>query len=121
MKLCRGEFSASSRVTSFLSTVSRFQARVRHIAGQANLPSDYASRNPLKCIDQTCQICKFITAEEGPVVLSIIVTDNIDGRAKMSFTSRATWLATQLDCPDLRRSHFSGQVNCTKWTPHCIL
>ena len=105
IKLCRGEFSASSRVTSFLSTVSRFQARVRHIAGQANLPSDYASRNPLKCIDQTCQICKFITAEEESVVLSITVADIIDGRAKMPFTSRATWLATQLDCPDLRRSH----------------
>ena len=23
----------------------------------------------------------------------------------MPFTSRATWLATQRDCPDLRRSH----------------
>ena len=51
MKLCCGEYSASSRVTSFLSTVSEFQTRVRHIAGQANLPSDYASENPLKCID----------------------------------------------------------------------
>jgi hypothetical protein len=37
-KLCRGEFSASSRVTAFLSTISRYQARIGHISGAANLP-----------------------------------------------------------------------------------
>ena len=42
-KLKRGEFSASSRATTFLSTVSRYSAHIRHIAGVENLPSDYAS------------------------------------------------------------------------------
>ena len=32
--LCRGEFSASLRVTSFLSTVSRYQINVRHLMAQ---------------------------------------------------------------------------------------
>ena len=32
----------SSRVTVVLSTVSRYQVRVRHIAGIENLPSDVA-------------------------------------------------------------------------------
>ena len=41
-KLNRGEFSASSRVATFLSTVSRYQVQVCHIAGIENLPSDYA-------------------------------------------------------------------------------
>jgi hypothetical protein len=35
-KLKRGEFSASSRVTTFLTTVSRYQVHVRHIAGAEN-------------------------------------------------------------------------------------
>ncbi|KAK3741258.1 hypothetical protein QZH41_019955 [Actinostola sp. cb2023] len=34
-KLCRGEFSVSPRVSTFLSTVSRYQATVQHVAGAA--------------------------------------------------------------------------------------
>ncbi|KXJ10870.1 Transposon Ty3-G Gag-Pol polyprotein [Exaiptasia diaphana] len=44
-KLARGEFSASPRVTSFLTTASRYQVSVQHLAGNAYLPSDFASRN----------------------------------------------------------------------------
>ena len=44
-KLCRGQFSSSPRVTTFLSTVSRYQISLRHLAGSANLPSEFASRN----------------------------------------------------------------------------
>ena len=43
-KLCRGEFSASPRVSTFLSSVSRYQLSVRHVAGAAILPLDFASR-----------------------------------------------------------------------------
>ena len=42
-KLCRGEFSTSPRVSTFLSTASRFQATIRHLTGSANVPSDFAS------------------------------------------------------------------------------
>ena len=59
-KLCRGEFSNSVRVTSFLSTASRYQVVIGHIAGSANLPSDYASRNPVACQDSNCQVCTFV-------------------------------------------------------------
>ena len=38
-KLSRGEFSASLRVHTFLSTVSRYQASVEHVAGSAILPT----------------------------------------------------------------------------------
>ncbi|CAC5401565.1 unnamed protein product [Mytilus coruscus] len=40
-KLCRGEFSASPRVTTFLSVVSRSQVSVNHLSGRANVPSDF--------------------------------------------------------------------------------
>ena len=42
-KLCRGEFSTSPRVSTFLSVVSRFQASVRHVSGAAIL-RDYLSQ-----------------------------------------------------------------------------
>ena len=55
-KLCRGEFSASPRVSTFLSVVSRYQASVRHVSGAAILPSDFASRNAAACENETCQV-----------------------------------------------------------------
>ena len=104
-KLKRGEFSASSRVTTFLSTVSRYSVQLRHIAGVENLPSDYASRNPKECLDLSCQICKFIVELEDSVIRSLSVRDVLQGSVKMPFTSRAAWHATQLECPHLRRTH----------------
>ena len=67
-KLFRGEFSASPRVTSFLTTVSRHQVSLQHLAGTANLPSDFSSRNApdfrvnrtakfaLSCTNQSLQL-----------------------------------------------------------------
>ena len=104
-KLKRGEFSASSRVTTFLSTVRRYSVQLRHIAGVENLPSDYASRNPKECLDSSCQICKFIVELEDSVIRSLSVRDALQGSVKMPFTSRAAWQTTQLECPHLRRTH----------------
>lgn len=70
-KLSPGEFSASPRVTSFLSVVSRYQASVRHLSGSANIPSDFASRNVPDCSEPRCQVCSFITYLEDSVVRSI--------------------------------------------------
>ncbi|CAG2223099.1 unnamed protein product [Mytilus edulis] len=59
-KLCRGEFSASPRVTSFLSVVSRYQVSVNHLSGRANIPSDFASRNAPVCTEPNCQALTLI-------------------------------------------------------------
>lgn len=104
-KLLRGEFSSSSRVTAFLSLVSRYHVQVQHISGLANLPADYASRNPLECSDQRCQICKFICETEDSVVRGLSIDDVVNGSTRMPFTSRAAWHAAQQDCPNLRRVH----------------
>ena len=104
-KLSRGEFSNSSRVTTFLSTVSRYQVILRHIAGVANLPSDYTSRNPPNCPENNCQLCKFIQETEDSVIRSLSVRDIIDGSGRMPFTSRVAWQATQQECSSLRRTH----------------
>ena len=104
-KLNRGEFSTSSRVTSFLSLVSRYKINVRHISGESNLPSDFTSRNPVQCQESSCQICKFVDEMDDAVVFGVSVKDVLEGSIVMPFTNRQAWLATQRDCPDLRRTH----------------
>ena len=104
-KLCRGEFSASPRVTSFLSSVSRYQINVRNLNGSVNIPSDFASLNASECTEPRCQICSFITQLEDSVVRSVHFQDIIDNQTRLPFTTRSAWLAIQTDCPDLRRTH----------------
>ena len=104
-KLCRGEFSASPRATSFLSTVSRYQINVRHLSGSVNIPSDFASRNASECMEPRCQICSFITQLEDSVVRSVLVQDTTYNQTRLPFTTRSAWLAIHTDCPDLRRIH----------------
>lgn len=67
-KLRRGEFSSSPRVTSFLSTASRYQVDLQHLAGSANIPSDFASKNAAECNNPSCMICNFIIQVEDSVV-----------------------------------------------------
>ena len=94
-KLCRGEFSTSPRVSTFLSVVSSFQASVRHVSGAAILPSDFASRNapPPACQDVTCQMCAFIHRTQECVVRQTSIQDILHGHARLPFTTRASWLA----------------------------
>ncbi|KAJ8396457.1 hypothetical protein AAFF_G00017630 [Aldrovandia affinis] len=103
-KLCRGEFSASPRVTSFLSTASRFQVLIRHVAGAAILPSDFASRNAPECESPTCQVCTFIHTTADSVVRQVTAEGVMRGAQKLPFTNRSAWLALQSECSDLRRT-----------------
>ena len=104
-KFCSGAFSASPRVTSFLSTVSRYQINVRHLNGSVTIPSDFASRNASECTGPRCKICSFITQLEDSVVRSVHFQDIIDNKTRLPFTTRSAWLAIQTYCPDLRRTH----------------
>ena len=104
-KLCRGEFSACPRVTSFLSVVSRYQVTVRHLSGSVNIPSDFASRNAPECNEPKCQFCSFIVQTEDVVVRSASVQDVLDNMTRCPFTTRSAWLDIQSEYPDLRRTH----------------
>jgi hypothetical protein len=103
-KLRRGEFSASPRVTSFLSIVSSYQADIQHLASSANVPSDCASRNAPECNEPKCQICNFISTTEDSVVRSTSVQD-VHHLPRLPFTTRSAWIQIQSECPDLRRTH----------------
>ena len=104
-KLCRGEFSASPRLSTFLTVVSQYQATIRHLAGSANIPSDFASRNAAECNNPDCQICSFIVQTEDCVVRNVSIQDIISEKIRLPFTSRAAWSSTQQECPELRRVH----------------
>ena len=104
-KLCRGEFSASPRVLTFLSVVSRYQVSVRYICGVANMPSDHASRNVPDCNKPNCQVCSYVQRIEESVIRQINVQDVISGKVCLPFTSRCSWLSIQSECADMRRTH----------------
>ena len=104
-KLCRGEFSASPRVSNFLSVVSRYQASVRHVSGAAIFPSDFASRNAAACENDTCQVCSFISRTRDSVVRAVSIQDILQGNVHLPFTSRPALVAVQSECPHLCRTH----------------
>lgn len=104
-KLCRGEFSNSPRITSYLSTVARYQAHIQHLAGAANIPSDFASRNAPECSNPSCQVCAFVARLEESVVHAVTVSDLISGKVNIPYCSRSSWRVTQAESPDLRRVH----------------
>jgi hypothetical protein len=102
-KLCRGEFSTSPRVSSFLTIVSRYQVSIRHISGATNILADFASRNAPDCREPQCQVCGFITRLEEAVVCKTSVPDILAGNMRIPYASRASWFQAQHECPDLRR------------------
>ena len=103
-KLLRGEFSVSPRVYTFLASASRYPISIRHLAGEANLPTDFASRNAAECHEPTCQVCSFVQETQSAAVHQVTVTDVLSGKARLPFTSQPAWLQMQSECPDLRRT-----------------
>ena len=104
-KLCRGEFSATPRVSTFLSTVSRYQASVRHVSGSTILPSDFAGQNTAPCEDEAWQVCALIRLTQDSVIRCTSIQDILSGNRHLPFISHTAWLATQSECPDLPRTH----------------
>ena len=89
-KLQRGCFSSSARITTFLSSLSRYNVTLQHIAGSANLPADFLSRSPMQCDFANCQICNFIERSDRTIIREITVTDVMKGSLSMPFTNRPT-------------------------------
>ena len=101
----KGEFSASPRVSTFLSICHRFQVTIQHISGVDNALANHGSRNPAECDDGNCQVCRFVSEVENSVVRAFTVEDILSGKHKLPFLSRKAWQSTQLDDADLRRTH----------------
>ena len=102
-KLAAGQFSSSARITSFLSTLSRYHVSLQYIPGTSNLPADYHSRHPMECSTQNCQVCTFVAEQASAAVLKISVGDVLSGKSLLPFTSPVAWKEAQHDCSALRR------------------
>ena len=102
-KLLKGQFSASARVSAFLSTLSQHTVIMSHLKGSNNTSSDFASRNPVTCIDSSCQICKFVEDLSHSVVCHLTVNDVLSGSVRMPFINKAAWRTAQHANPTLRR------------------
>ena len=106
-KLKRGEFSMSARLSTFMSTTSRYGADVNHIPGSLNVVSDFSSRNPVTCPSpSSCAVCKFVAEEMDSVVQRITVDDILTGKAKVPWANRTPWKEIQEECSVLRKVKF---------------
>ena len=105
LKLNKGHFSASNRISTFLTALSSYNVEVCHLKGVANLSADYASRHPKECHDTSCQICKFVQECMDSVVQSVSVQDVVSGKVKMPFMNETAWRSAQQECPILKRAY----------------
>ena len=103
-KLKKGQFSTSARVSTFLSTVSRYNIVIAHLKGSENVYSDYASRNPVECDNKKCQICSFIEEVSESVIRSCSVKDILESKNSVPFSSRNGWHELQRSDDALRRT-----------------
>ena len=101
-KLCRGEFSSSPRISTFLSGLSRYNVALLHLAGASNVPADFASRTATACTDDGCHMCKFVSEKQQSVVVRAAASVSKVPDAGSLYTSHAGWLATQAECGHLR-------------------
>ena len=105
VKLRKGSFSASARVSTFLSTLSQYNVIMGHLKGTNNLSSDYASRNPMVCTNSCCQICQFVEELSNSVINQVTVEDVLSGTIRMPYMNKKAWQAAQHDSQTLRRVH----------------
>ena len=103
-KLQRGLFSASARVSTFLSTLSALNVSLCHIPGSLNRISDYGSRNPSSCSEPNCQICRFVNDTADSTVFHFSVSDILERKLKMPYLSPGAWRSAQQSCPTMRKA-----------------
>ena len=102
-KLGRGEFSLSPRISSFLMTLNSLNITLHHLSGSDNILSDFGSRNPIDCVNESCQVCRFVQESSDLSVNSLTVSDIQNNLAKMPFTNVPAWKSAQKADADLKR------------------
>ena len=100
-KLDRGEFSSSKRLQHLLSNISAKHFSLQLLSARVPSPIlkmvDFASRNPVECIQNSCTICK------DKILAAILAVSS--STPNLSLASVAAWKDIQQSCPDLKRVH----------------
>jgi hypothetical protein len=76
-KLCRGQFSSNPRVTTFLSTVSRYQISLRHLAKILGVTSVRSSWKPKTCCSPHVRLGCTFRLDYTPFHNSICLVTNL--------------------------------------------
>ena len=98
----QGQFSASSRISTFLVNLSALSVELMYKPGKMMHSADYSSRNPVPCSEsKRCQICKFAgewqdLGDNSSRIGSVTVKDILEGRSIMPFIQLKSWLGQQL-------------------------
>ena len=95
-----GAFSVSARIATYLSSISSLNVDIIHTPGKQLHLVDYISRHPNKCIDNSCQICKFVNLEasvgDNVAKLNAIQFHEVmSGSVSIPFTQRQAWIDAQ--------------------------
>ena len=101
-KLSQGGFSISPRISSFLMNLNALNVSLNHVTGSSIRLTDFGSRNPVECPDESCQVCQFVNEHVNIAVNSINVDDVESGNMEMPFYTPMAWKVTQEDDPDLK-------------------
>ena len=111
-RLKQGEFSNSSRIASFLTSMCVHNIEIRYFPGKDQKVGDFYSRNPVTCENpEKCQICQFAykeqdkhpprmfigyTATHPPSSINMVSYDDvITGKVKVPFIERPAWISVQ--------------------------
>ena len=101
--LSNGAFSLSPRVSSFLMNLNNINVAINHISGEDIPLTDFVSRNPIECSDNSCQVCQFVQEHLNIAVKQISVEEVVSGSTKMPFYNMQAWRDAQKEDKDLKR------------------
>ena len=106
-RLKLGHISSSSKVASFLSSLSENNVEIVHFPGSQTKVADFSSRNPLPCNEKRCQICSFafeqITIGDHSKIMKVTVEDLESGSYRIPLSEKPTWLKLQKEDDTHRR------------------
>ena len=111
-----GKFSASARMSSFLTNINRTTITSKHISGKARLNpiADLQSRNPPECHSEACSIHKFIDDKIDSVIVDGAKNCSIVNTSESSagYTNRESWKSAQNSnaaCSEAKKLLSSGK------------
>ena len=87
-RLRQGKFSASARISAFLTTVNTLNVKLVHKAGKDIVLTDYLSRHPSDCTTKRCQVCNFVEEQVSvgdAIVWKVTVAEIMEGKYHMPY------------------------------------
>ena len=85
---------------AFLTGLSALSVELVYTPGKELFTADYASRHPVECTEEKCQVCRFnrewsVIGENSSKIRSIKVEDIVSGKVTIPYHQRKTWKEMQ--------------------------